>query len=639
VRTGFSGWLIAFCVGSAFAADAPKQRSAVERLEESHLAAVREARLKWTRERVVPPPIGIYNDYRAILHVHAEDAEHTLGTRDQVLAAAKETGVKVIMWTDHRGPKPETWSGYRDGVLFIPGAEDNDHKLRYPRPDGDLLFLSHLEEAPGKTSEGFAGMEIYNRHTDAKLNQEMTAYLKKAMANPREFGRLADRQKKYPDEVFAAGTGTIAQYLERWDRELATRRLTGIAANDAHRNTVLNDVVFDPYEVSFRHASTHILARELKEDQIVASLRGGHVYVSHDWLCDPTGFGYYAINNLGMFDMGDRVPMLPNTRIAARFPTAAHARIIHNGKVVHESTGTQFTFTPTEEGAYRLEAYLMVDGEERPWIFANPLYFSRPSPDELRLPSTALAPNVKAVRDIVYTEGKPEDAGKHKLDLYLPTDKTNFPVLFFVHGGSWRSGDRSQYPSFGNRFAKLGIGVVVQSYRLAPRNPPPAQIEDVAAAFAWTVKNIGAYGGDVTRISIAGHSAGGHLVAELALDPKWLAKYGLTPSAIQAVAALSGVYDVTGLEIFGADAQSRRQYSPIEFVTQRAPRFLVTYCQWDYPGLGPQAKMFDAALRRAFVETSLVFIPGRNHIDEMVNTWRDDDPTALAVLRLISSQP
>ena len=614
----------------------PKTHTAIERLQETRLEAVHVARMKWMHDRVVTPPLGIYHDYRAILHVHAEDAPHTLGTREQVLEAAKLTSVNVIMWTDHRGPKADTWHGVRSGVLFIPGSEDGDNKLRYPAPGGDLLFLSHIEEAPDKSSEGFQGMEIYNRHTDAKFSKDMNEYLQKAMKDAKEFGRLADKQKKYPDEVFAAGTGYLSQYVERWDKELETHPFTGIAANDAHRNTVLNKVVFDPYDVSFRNVSTHILARELKEEQIRESLREGRVYVSHDWLCDPAGFAFVATNNLGLYEMGDRVPMVNNTRLSARFPVGAHVKLIHKGKVVYEATGTQISYTPTEEGAYRLEAWLSVDGEERPWIYSNAVYLQKPAADALKLPPPGLAPNVKVLRDISYVDGKPEDAAKHKLDLYLPTDKQNFPVLLFVHGGSWRSGDRSQYPGIANRFAKIGIGVVVISYRLAPKNPPPAQIEDTAAAFAFTLKNIAQYGGDPKRIYIAGHSAGGHLVSELALDPRWLAKYGLTSSSIQGVASLSGVYDVTVSDVFGPDAQSRRQYSPIEYVTPKAPKFVITYCQNDYPGLPGQAKQFDTALRKHFIESTLVYIPNQSHISEIVNAWKDDDLTALAVLRLIS---
>lgn len=624
-------------VSSVFAAEPAKHRSAVEQLDSSRLEAVHEARVKWMRDRVVAPQLGVYTDYRAVLHVHAEDAEHTLGTREQVLAAAKEADVRIVMWTDHRGPKPDTWRGLRSGILFIPGSEDGDHKLRYPHEEGDLKFFSHLEEIPAdRSSEGFQGMEIYNRHADAILNKQLTEYLKKALADAKEFGKLAEKQKKYPDEVFAAGTGYLEPYVSRWDKEIEGHAFTGIAANDAHRNTVLKNVVFDPYEVSFRNVSTHILARELKEDQIRASLREGRAYVSHDWLCDPSGFAFVASNNLGLFEMGDRVPMTGRTQLIARFPIPAHAKIIHKGKVVHEATGMQMSWTPQEEGSYRLEAWLEVDGEERPWIYANPLFFYKPAPDELKMPPPGIGANVKVVRDIAYTDGKPEDAAKHKLDLYLPTDKKNFPVLVFIHGGSWRSGDRSLYTGLGNRFAKVGIGVVIPSYRLAPKNAPPAQIEDVAAAFAWTMRHIAEQGGDPKRVYLAGHSAGGHLVSELALDPRWLAKHDLKPSAIQGVASLSGVYDVTVSDVFGPDAKSRKQYSPMEYVNRGAPKFVVTYCQFDYPGLGPQAKAFDAELRRNFVESKLVFIPKESHISEIVNVWKDDDLTASAILGLIT---
>ena len=102
---------------------------------------------------------------------------------------------------------------------------------------------------------------------------------------------------------------------------------------------------------------------------------------------------------------------------------------------------------------------------------------------------------------------------------------------------------------------------------------------------------------------------------------------------------MSGAYDVSGLPLFGPDPQSRRQHSPVEFVNPKAPRFLVTYCHWDYPTLGPQARMFDAALRKNFVETTLLFVPGKNHINEIVDIWKEDDLTANAVLRLISQQP
>ncbi len=609
-------------------------RTPLQRLEMAHLEATHAQRVEWMQKRFAAPLLGVYHDYRAILHIHAEDADHTKGTRAEVLKAAKDAGVNVIMFTDHRGPKPETWRGFREGVLFIAGAE-NDHELTYPSESLPLRFLSHLEERPDMPSDGFQGQEIYNRHTDATVHKEFHEWMREAMKDPKEWNKLVAKQKQFPAEVYAAATDALPLFLARFDKETALHPFTGIAANDAHQNQIFNGTTFDPYEIAFRFVSTHILARELTEPAIRASLADGHAYVSHDWLCDPAGFSFVAQNNLGVFDMGDPVPLLNNTRLEARLPVEAKIKLIHAGEVVAEVTDSKLTYTIREPGPYRLEAWLTIDGEERPWIFSNPIYAAKP-PDT-RLPPTEIAPNVEVRRDITYMDGDEADAGKHKLDLYLPKDKQNFPVFVFIHGGSWRSGDRNLYTVLGNRFAKEGIGLAIPSYRLMPKSPHPAQIEDTAAAIAWVYKNIGPLGGDTKRLYIGGHSAGGHLVALVALDEAYLNKYDVPISAIKGVAALSGVYDVSrlgGFQVAGA-----RDASPLHYlrhhVAAKSPPFVITYCQWDYPSLPLQAREFEVALKKGFVPAKLIYVPGESHISEIVNIGKDDDVTARAILDLV----
>lgn len=617
------------CIAFILLADSPspgRKYTTVVRLEEPHLEAVHQARIQFARDRKILPQSGVYSDYRAVLHVHAEDADHTKGTRAEVLEGAKAAGVRVVMFTDHRGPKPDTWSGVRDGVLFIPGSED-DHLLRFPKPGKELRFLSHLEETPDATGAGFNGMEIYNRHTDAKDEQAFDAYFRAALKNPVEWEKLAKLDRKYPDEVFGAETDYWPSIFGMWDKEARARPFTGIAANDSHKNQTYNGVTFDPYEVSFRSVSTHILARELTDDSIRESLKAGRAYVAHDWLCDPTGFSFTAGNNNGVYDIGDVAPMLNNTRLSVRLPIAATIRIIHNGAIVQEVEGSAASYTPTETGAYRMEAWLNVDGEQRPWIYANPIYIEKAAP--LQRPSGELSPGVTVQKGISYWDGAVGDAEKHKLDIYVPAGKTNFPVLIFIHGGSWRSGDRSLYGALGNRFAKEGIGVVIPSYRLMPAAAHPAQIDDAVGAVDWTIRNIAQYGGDDQRIYVSGHSAGGHLAAYAGLDQKfWPHLKGVLP--------LSGVYDVGQIAGFKDDPEKA---SPIKHVRAGAPPFLITYCENDYPSLPLQARNFDAALKSAGVASELVYIPNENHISEIVNVYKDDDPTARAILRFIAQHP
>src|SRR5690242_10684283 len=67
---------------------------------------------------------------------------------------------------------------------------------------------------------------------------------------------------------------------------------------------------------------------------------------------------------------------------------------------------------------------------------------------------------VEVHKDLAYYDGPDADPVKHKLDLFLPKGHKDYPVLFFVHGGSWRSGDKRLYGRLGETFARNGVGAV-----------------------------------------------------------------------------------------------------------------------------------------------------------------------------------
>src|SRR5438093_5069718 len=187
--------LVAFGVGVRAGTNAVRF-TAEQRLEPARLKAAHAAREQFAKICRPVPEVGALQDFRAVIHVHAEDSDHTKGTRAEVLAAAKQTGVRIVMFTDHRGPKPDTWRGLRDGVMFLAGSEDDDGKLRFPefgadgqpREEGALKFLTHVEERYDADLKSFAGMEICNRHTDQKLDAGMNEHLLHAL-NETSLGR------------------------------------------------------------------------------------------------------------------------------------------------------------------------------------------------------------------------------------------------------------------------------------------------------------------------------------------------------------------------------------------------------------------------------------------------------------------
>jgi hypothetical protein len=133
----------------------------------------------------------------------------------------------------------------------------------------------------------------------------------------------------------------------------------------------------DPYVISFRNSATHVLASRLDEPAIRAALKAGHAFVAHDWMCDATGFRFAASDSRGgrVAIMGDEVKLADGLKLTVTLPLPAYTRLLRYGKEVAKSDGkAEFEFAVKEIGTYRLEAWLELDGELRPWIFANPIY-------------------------------------------------------------------------------------------------------------------------------------------------------------------------------------------------------------------------------------------------------------------------
>lgn len=138
------------------------------------------------------------------------------------------------------------------------------------------------------------------------------------------------------------------------------------------------------------------------------------------------------------------------------------------------------------------------------------------------------------------------DDEKQKLDIYWPEEQASgdkAPVVIFYHGGSWKDGERKGYAFLGRAMASRGYITVIADYRKAPEILFPGFVNDAAAAFVWTEKNIARYGGDPANIFMMGHSAGAHLAMLVTLDPQYLVALGSDPARIKGMIGLAGPYD------------------------------------------------------------------------------------------------
>lgn len=178
----------------------------------------------------------------------------------------------------------------------------------------------------------------------------------------------------------------------------------------------------------------------------------------------------------------------------------------------------------------------------------------------------------RLLRDISYRDGEP----RCKLDLYYPSGGKPFSTVVWFHGGGISKGNKSIPVPLRNK----GVAVVSANYRLSPNVAAPVYIEDAAAAVAWTVRNIGRYGGgDPTRVFVSGHSAGGYLASMVGLDPQWLGAHDLKPEALAGLIPFSG-HTITHFTVRKEQGIGGRQptidsFAPLYHVNKNAPPMLL----------------------------------------------------------------
>ncbi|MGI8522583.1 MAG: alpha/beta hydrolase fold domain-containing protein [Nocardioides sp.] len=275
-----------------------------------------------------------------------------------------------------------------------------------------------------------------------------------------------------------------------------------------------------------------------------------------------------------------------------------------------------------------------------------------PTPAELATPWRNIARpfrhgdvSVRVERDLPFSEY----GGRGTLDIYRPDrdDLADAPVLLQIHGGGWTLGRKDQQGlPLMYRMAAKGWVCVAISYRLAPRDPFPAQIIDVKRAIAWVKEHIADHGGDPSYVAITGGSAGGHLAALAALtlnDPAYQPGFEDADTSVQAAVPFYGVYDwagSTGLrnavamrDGFLGPRIVRQRYadnpdifddaSPVLRVTADAPDFFVLHGTNDTLVDVGQARLFVERLRE-LSKAKVVYaeLPGAQHAFDVLHSIR-----------------
>ena len=226
-------------------------------------------------------------------------------------------------------------------------------------------------------------------------------------------------------------------------------------------------------------------------------------------------------------------------------------------------------------------------------------------------------------KDILYGDEPLQD-----LDIYYPkplaqamktntTIKQEYPMVVFVHGGSWESGNKEEYAFVGQSLAQAGYVTAVINYRKAPEHVYPDYVEDTAQAIAWSYKNAKRFHANPERFAVVGHSAGAFNAVAAVANEDFLKPYGIKPKDITAVIGIAGPYSYdfrkfSSVTAFATDA-TPDEVMPDRQIKGQQPPYLLLTAEKDKVVYATNTIKMTQALKAAGVTVQTSEIAGASH--------------------------
>ncbi len=267
--------------------------------------------------------------------------------------------------------------------------------------------------------------------------------------------------------------------------------------------------------------------------------------------------------------------------------------------------------------------------------------------------SVASAQTVK--RDVPYADPALE---RQVLDIYTPAGAKKLPVVFWIHGGGWQTGDKSNVQLKPEVFQKKGFVFVSTNYRLLPHVDMETLIRDVAKSLGWVHKSIARHGGDPKRIFVMGHSAGAQLAAILCTDDRYLKAEGVSFDNLKGCVPVDGdTYDIPAMiEVaetrcrvhgfpmpkyghrlkFGDDPKKHRDFSAVTHVAKGKgiPPFLILHVA-NHPDTRAQAIRLGTVLKDAGIPARVFGARDTDHSKLNANLGVPDDAATEALYKFV----
>jgi acetyl esterase/lipase len=255
------------------------------------------------------------------------------------------------------------------------------------------------------------------------------------------------------------------------------------------------------------------------------------------------------------------------------------------------------------------------------------------------------------LRNIPYADPAHE---RQMLDIYSPHNGKNLPVVFWIHGGGWQTGDKTSVQRKPQFFEDKGFVFVSTNYRLLPSVDMATIVRDIAKSIRWVHEHIAEHGGDPNRLFVMGHSAGAQLAALICTDDRYLKAEGLSLAIIKGCVPVDGdTYDVPAIietaetrcrvhglpqakfghrEKFGNDPAKHRDFSAVTHVAKDKgiPPFLILHVA-GHPDTTAQAQRLANELKEAGVPVTVFGARETTHNKINADLGLPNDPATKAL--------
>lgn len=225
----------------------------------------------------------------------------------------------------------------------------------------------------------------------------------------------------------------------------------------------------------------------------------------------------------------------------------------------------------------------------------------------------------------------------------FPATTEDAPILIFFHGGYWHTFSSKEFSFVAMGPVSAGVTTIIANYALCPRVTIDEIVRQSRAVVAWAYRNSERFGESISRIHVAGHSAGGHLVAML-VATDWEADYELPADTIKGACTISGLFDLAPFPYTYLQPKLQLTWgeilrnSPIRHIPDHyAPPLLVTYGQEETAELQRQSEDYLSVWRAKELEAVSLPQPGKNHFSAIDGFLEADSPLCAALLKLMNT--